>query len=344
MLFHNSSDLRTLRLPLSRTWAKAAGSGVQRAATSSIWVALTVALLVLLFSTQIALAQVDATITSTVEVTSSAIVSSALVSVSEPSEIRSATLQQVLSQDEVTYGDLIQHYDRVTGRIFDLMTFSISFVTVLVAVGTLLGGILGYAARGFLKSLETSVSTVKLSLANIQEQVNTLEDDIRQERDVSRRTVESLRYSQEVVNPIAEVRIRAVQKLGASNDIGVVATLSELASGDTVSTVRAEAVYWLGQLLREGGEPETLSGGIQGLVNASKDQDGTVRLEAVQALDTLVCNNIGLPRYAIQGLRSIAKDDTSLEVKAAAQKCLEHTEQQREKPMNSQSKMLDSGQ
>lgn len=243
------------------------------------------------------------------------------------------TLTQLVAvSDPVSSENLLAHFESVSSRTLDIAKW------VVVILGTLAGasGVFGF------KSFK-DVHTLSHTIADLESQVSKLVSDVQEARKITQEARKStmdatnrLRYLLEARDRNPEVRIRAAQKLGDSNDIGAVSILAELLETDQVADVKIEAAYGLGQLLSVGGEPETLSEGTQTLILGTRDGNDEVRREAVEALDAIIRGNVQLSRMAIQRLREIVKHDTNQGVIDAAQTALDHIEQHSESKLNVQ--------
>jgi HEAT repeat protein len=192
-----------------------------------------------------------------------------------------------------------------------------------------LGGTSGIIGSYFIISSRQKMLDLKKDTETLESRVEDLQKKV---KDAENR----IRYVFELRDRNYEVRIRAVQQLGASNDIAAVSMLIESLERDRSINVRMEAAYWLGRLLSDGGESEALREGLRALTTAAKHRNPGVRQVAIEALDTLVCNNVQLTRRTVQQLRAIARLDGSATVIEAAQTALEHIKQQREGTLGSQ--------
>lgn len=228
----------------------------------------------------------------------------------------------------VTYTDLVKHFERVTDRI-------LSIFTVVIAASGVIGAYFGLKGWKDIQELDKEINTLKTRHEELEQGQTLLGQELEHAEARARTLTNRLRYVLEIRDRNAEVRLRAAQQLGASNDIFAVSHLIELLETEEVADVRVEAVYGLGQLLGDGGEPGALAEGIKALIAATKDADEKVRRESVEALDTLVCSNVQLPRTAIQRLRELINHDKFDDVVEAAKIALEHVKKQREGKLDS---------
>lgn len=237
--------------------------------------------------------------------------------------------QPISTPDTVTYKDLVEHFERVA-------EFTLKIIGTVVTLLGIFGIVAGYFSLKTIRDLEKLVDGIEKRMQEIElkfpETQNMMNATIMQATTLTNR----YRYMVELRDRNPEVRIRAAQQLGASNDISAVSLLVELLEADKVADVKIEAAYGLGQLLSGGGEPRTLAEGIQALVEGTRDENDEVRREAVESLDTIVCSKVRLPRAAIQRLREIVKHDKSEDVVEATKIALEHIKQQREGSLNAQ--------
>lgn len=132
-----------------------------------------------------------------------------------------------------------------------------------------------------------------------------------------------------------DVRIRAVQKLGTIDDLGVMSTLIDRLLNDVARQVKVEAAYAIGNFLSNGGnESTTLTEGVTALVEATKDIEPTVRLEAIEALDRIVlASKSELRRDGVRRMFEIVKYDADSDVVRAAKNVLEHVERGKSHPI-----------
>jgi len=230
--------------------------------------------------------------------------------------------------DNVTYTDLVEHFEKVT----DLTLKIIGTVVTLLGI---LGIVAGYFSLKTVRDLEKLVGSIEKRTQEIEREVQNTRDVMNVTRTEATALVNRLRYISEIRDHNPEVRIRAVQQLGASNDIAAVSLLVELLMTDPVADVRIEATYGLGQLLSGAAEPKTLAQGVKALVEGTRDDSDKVRREAVEALDTIICSNVQLPRAAVQRLREIVEHDTFADVVKAAELALRHIQEQRESHLKS---------
>jgi HEAT repeat protein len=246
-----------------------------------------------------------------------------------PTTIAAQTQPQPTSTpDTVSYKDLVEHFERVT----DLTLRIIGTVVTLLGI---LGIVAGYFSLKTVRDLEKLVDSVEKKVAGIEQNVQDMQREVNMSKMQATALTNWYRTMVEVRDRNPEVRIRAVQQLGASNDIAAVSMLVELLMTDAATDVRIEAAYGLGQLLIGGGEPKMLAEGVQALVEATKDESNKVRREAVEALDTIICSNVQLPRAAVQRLREIVEHDKFADVIKAAEIALKHIQEQRESHLKS---------
>lgn len=165
----------------------------------------------------------------------------------------------------------------------------------------------------------------------LKEQQTELRQELEQAEAQAKSVANRLRCVLEIRDKNPEVRIRAVQQLGASDDIAAVSFLAELVETDQDANVKIETAYHLGQLLSGAAEPKTLAQGVKALVEGTKDDSDKVRREAVEALDTITCSNVRLPRAAVQRLREIVEHEKFSDVVKAAEIALEHVKEPRGK-------------
>jgi hypothetical protein len=237
--------------------------------------------------------------------------------------------------DDVIYKNLAEHFEKVTTIVLTIVGV-VTTLLGIVGIGT------GYLSFKPVRRLQNLIDDVEEKVGRLEQKVQATQDLT----DVVRQNATHFMMRQqrvlELQSPNLEVRIRAVQTLGASNDIFAVSYLVDLLRKDEAEGVRAEAAYGLRQLLAAKAEPNILMTGIQCLTEATEDPSELVRLEAIEALDTFVCNKVELPRTATQRLRELAKHDKTSEVVEAAKLALEHIKQHREGSLNSQTTKQES--
>jgi len=253
--------------------------------------------------------------------------------------------------DIVSYKDLVEHFQRVT----DL---ALTFIGTLVTLLGVFGIVAAYFSLKTVRDLEKLVdntarkldgletrtkqttaeleSNTKKMTAEFESNTKQMLENMQEKQKLYDAATRRLQYLLEIRDKNHEVRIRAVQQLGASNDIAAVSLLADRLEADSNADVRAEAAYGLGLLLHSAVESETLAQGIQALVQGTKDKSESVRLEAVQALAKLAQNKVQMPRIALQRLREIVKHDVSADVIEAAKACLEHTESRNQESASAQ--------
>lgn len=240
----------------------------------------------------------------------------------------SAQPQPTPIPDDVIYKNLAEHFEKVTTIVLTIVGV-VTTLLGIVGIGT------GYLSFKPVRRLQNLIDDVEEKVGQLEQKVQDTQDLT----DVVRQNATQFMMRQqrvlELQSPNLEVRIRAVQTLGASNDIFAVSYLVDLLQKDEAADVRAEAAYGLKQLLAAEAEPDLLMKGIRCLTEATKDRSESVRLEAIEALDTFVCKGVELPRSATQRLRELAKHDKISEVVETAKLALEHIKQQREGSLNS---------
>jgi hypothetical protein len=224
--------------------------------------------------------------------------------------------------DSDAYESLTSHFEKVSTQVLTIAKWIVILVGGLGGTSGIIGSYFIISSRQKMLDLKKDTETLESRVEDLQKKVKDAENRIR--------------YVFELRDRNYEVRIRAVQQLGASNDIAAVSMLIESLERDRSINVRMEAAYWLGRLLSDGGESEALREGLRALTTAAKHRNPGVRQVAIEALDTLVCNNVQLTRRTVQQLRAIARLDGSATVIEAAQTALEHIKQQREGTLGSQ--------
>jgi HEAT repeat protein len=221
-------------------------------------------------------------------------------------------------KDEVTYKDLVEHYAAVTDLVLKIIG---TVVTLLGAFGI----VAGYVSLKTIRDLQKLVDDVTKKVKEVEDSLTRVNDV----RDFSLKATNRVQYILEIKSKNADVRTRAAQQLSESNDILAVEILAELLKNDDNENVKMESAYGLGKLLALGGsEVETASIGISALVDGLQDSSESVKTEAVDALDTLVCNNVVLPRYVIRKLSDLNSTAPKLNQKILT--LLEHIKKQQE--------------
>jgi hypothetical protein len=224
-----------------------------------------------------------------------------------------------VTQDNVTYYDLLDHFEKVSSSVLTINTAFIALFSLLAGLG---------AFFGFKSSYD--VMKLNIEIQRVKEYQEKIAQNLEEAELRTRQLQSRLIYIREIRDNNSEVRIRAIQQLGHSNDISAVSLLCEVLENDKSSNVKIEAAYGLGRLLKTGDELETLGKGITTLVETTRDKNELVRREAIEALDYLICNNIDLPVFANQRLREIVNYDTIEDVKTAAKLAIEHVMKIRE--------------
>lgn len=221
-------------------------------------------------------------------------------------------------KDEVTYKDLVEHYSSVT----DLVLKIIGTVVTLLGV---FGIVAGYLSLKTIRDLQKLVDDITKKVKDVEDSLTR----VNEVRDFSLKATNRVRYILELRSKNSDVRVRAAQQLGASNDILAVEILTDLLQNETNDNVKIEAIYGLGKLLAlESSEVETTSIGINALVSGLEDTSETVRIEVIDALDYLVCNNVVLPRFVIRKLSELSSTTPKLAERLSL--LLEHIQKQQE--------------
>ncbi len=234
------------------------------------------------------------------------------------------TPQSSTALDSDSYETLLKHFEQVSSNVLDIVKWIVLIIGGLGGVSSALG------IRG-----AWQVQALKDETGKLEAKISKLRDDLEESRKLYMDATNRLRYFLEVRDRNPELRTRAAQQLGASNDIAAVSILIELLENDPSVDVKLEAAYGLGQLLSEGGEPGTLEEGVQALLEGTKDDSDIVRVEAVEALDTLICNDVRVPRTVYRRMQELVEHDSMEDVVKAAETVLEHLKKQREKKLNS---------
>lgn len=241
-----------------------------------------------------------------------------------PSPSSAATPQPRAMLDSDSYETMISHFDKVSSRVLDIAKW------VVIIVGTL-GG-----ASGVYTVWEArKIQGLRDATDELEAKIEKLKSELEESRQLTMDATDRLNYILELRDRNSEVRLRAAQKIAASNDIAAVSILVGLLENDQSVDVRLEAAYGLGRLISEGGEPRTVEQGIQALLHGTRDSGEEVRVEAVMALDTLICSDLELPRSVHRRLQELVRHDTIKDVVRAAREALEHLKQQREGKFNS---------
>ncbi len=237
--------------------------------------------------------------------------------------------------DSGTYETLISHFEKVSTEVLDIAKWVVILVGGLGGASGIIGSYLTIGSRKKIEDLEKEIATLESRTGRL---IGEIEEGYKLLQDATNR----MRYVLELRDSNYEVRVRAVQQLGASNDIAAVSYLVEALEKDHSLNVRAEAAWGLGQLLASGKERQTLRKGLQSLVKSTKHKSDKVRRAAVEALDTLVCSGVRLTYSTVQKLHEIVEVDESDSVIKATKDALEHIKQQREGTLNSQNREQES--
>jgi HEAT repeat protein len=250
------------------------------------------------------------------------------------------------STPEVSYTDLVEHFEKVT--TWSLTTSSI--VTTLL-------GILGVIAAWFgiktFRDVQTirdnaneSVQETKDAVKKAQDQIDKIEDERQAFKDesnqqfkdledraiqlteqfenelrqlskdikISQDTTRWLQHLQEARDSNPRVRLRALQQLANISDTGVVSIMIERLTSDEDSDVRAEAAFSLGRMLCEGSwDGKVITEAEEALLQGIDDENESIRDEVLQALKKLACGDVSLSRAVYRRVRQIADDNTNSE-------------------------------
>jgi len=240
----------------------------------------------------------------------------------------------IIKVDEATYGILLSHFEKVSISVLNIAKW-----VVLIVGGS--GGIGGYLLVKHLSSLKSETADLETEVQNITQKIVTqkmeleqISDKLKESRELNQEATSRLQYFLETRDRNCEVRIRAVQQLGASNDISAASILIERLEEDENENVKMEAAYWLTTLISENAEQEIFYNGVQALLNGASDDSEKVREEAINAIGILVCNGNQLPRSVTHRLQEIIKTDKCESVNQAANQALEYIKKQQENKLD----------
>jgi len=249
-------------------------------------------------------------------------------SISGTPTVSSAPLQRESpSFTPLTDAELVQHFERVTTKVLDITNLAIGAITVVVTLVGSIVGLFGYRTLREVRHLAEELS----SMRDVQ---TRLKQELERAEQISIALQNRYRYLVECRDSSPEIRKRAIQQLAYSNDIAVISLVIEILRNDRDGDVRAEAVFALGRLIVQARvtNPEA----SEALVNATTDSSIQVRLQAVESLDSAICNYVALPREAYRRLGEIAenkKEDRS--VIEAANRATSHHHERLEAKANS---------
>jgi hypothetical protein len=225
--------------------------------------------------------------------------------------------QASASLDADHYEALVAHFEKVSTEVLTIAKWVVLLVGGLGGASGIIGSYFSIATGERIRKLKNETSDLELQTSQLMKKIEIAERLIRSAFDLRDRN--------------HEVRIRAVQQLGASNDISAVSILVDLIETDRSLKVRMESVYWLGMLLSDGAaEPEALAEGIEALEKATRDESERVRQEALEVIDDLVCAGVDMPRSVVQRIREIPEYDKFENVREAARAVLERIGRLRE--------------
>lgn len=227
-------------------------------------------------------------------------------------ETPTATLSEV-----PTSQDLLNHFEKVT-------TSMLTVATIVIGVLGALGGLGIYLGRVSFSEMGEQVDRLKNRISDMELTQEKLNGEITRAENLSQSLLNRYRYLIECRDAQPNVRIRAIQQLGESNDIAAISLISEMLSDDGNAEVRAEAAFVLGNLLITGGVE---NGSIDVLIAAISDRSFDVRLQAIQTIDNLICNRINLPRKAYAKLEKVAASKTKNNIIEACKTALKHKQQ-----------------
>jgi hypothetical protein len=225
--------------------------------------------------------------------------------------------QTPLQQDTPTNKDLLDHFEKVTSLILTVTTIVIGGLGILGSAG------LYFGTRTF-SELSRQVDNLKASTSEMESTQEKLRGELARAENVSETLLNRYRYLIECRDPLPSVRIRAIQQLSVSNDISVISSMIETLMKDNDAEVRAEAAFALSTLLINNSAG---NGGIDALIIALNDKNLDVKLQAIQAIDKLICNHIKLPRKAYVRLEKMSVSKSANKITEACKLALKHNQQ-----------------
>ena len=200
----------------------------------------------------------------------------------------------------------------------------LTITTIVITALGVLGGLGLYFGKSTFSELSGQVEKLKNSISEMEITQERLKGELTRAESVSHSLLNRYRYLVECRDAQPNVRIRAIQQLSASNDISVISLMSEMLVNDDNADVRAEAAFALSTLLINSGAG---NGGIDALISAMNDRSIDVKLQAIQAIDNLICNHIKLPRKAYVRLEKMSSLKSSNKITDACKLALKHNRQ-----------------
>jgi hypothetical protein len=250
------------------------------------------------------------------------------------------------STPEVSYTDLVEHFEKVT-------TWTLKASSVVTTVLGILGVIAGWLGIKTLRDMQTvrdnaneSVRETNDAAKKAQDQIDKIEDErqafidessqqfialedratqltkqfenelhqLSKDVKISQDTTRRLQHLQEARDSNPRVRLRALQQLANILDASMVSIMIERLISDKDSDVRAEAAYSLGKMLSEGSwDGEVIQEAEEALLQGIDNENESVRDEVLQALKKFACGDVPLSRAVYRQARQITNDDTSSE-------------------------------
>jgi hypothetical protein len=220
-------------------------------------------------------------------------------------------------QDGPTNKDLLDHFEKVTSLMLTVTTI------VITALGVF-GGLGLYYGKSTFNELSTQVEKLQSSISEMEITQGKLKSELTRAEGISQTLLNRYRYLVECQDSQPSVRLRAIQHLSASNDISVISLMSEMLIEDDNAEVRAEAAFALSTLLINS---SVENGGIDALISALNDRNLDVKLQAIQALDNLICNRAKLPRKAYVRLEKLSSSRPANKITEASKLALKHKQQ-----------------
>ena len=233
----------------------------------------------------------------------------------------------------VSYPDLVAHFETISTQVLDTAKWVVIIIGVLVGTSSILGAYSLYQGQLRLEGLNGKV-------ADLETLTKTLVSDLEKAQKGALRATNHLQYFLQVRDSNSDIRMRAIDQLGASNDIAAISVLSRVLQEDTFANCRGQAAYWLGRLLHGATEAESIGQGWDALEKGIQDNDELVRFASVEAIGAIVDGGNSARPTLRQKLHALTKEqnESSEDVRKAAQTVLDLSNNQRAKDVNATTK------